>query len=324
MSDPISGSGLAGGVLTGASIYGLLTGTDYGVVFGAFAGAVFYIATAADLSASRRLAYFIVSYIAGILCSGLVGSKLANLTGYSDKPLDAIGAVIVSALAVNILTFLNNQDIGSLVALITRRGGSGGATRGNPQTGTPATDLDDDYFDMLQEELCSVVEASGASLEKARHDQLLTALRALLLSRKNPFGDIKSDGTVKTALENLGLGEAAKRNVGNGQNQIPDMAAFASSLSSTGFQKLPSGLIIQWGIVSGASNYTVTYPVTFPNRSLALLAVPHTTSLAGISAMGIANCSDITKSQFYIIVGGISQGEIVKYERSCFWVAIGV
>lgn len=125
-------------------------------------------------------------------------------------------------------------------------------------------------------------------------------------------------------VKNLGLGEAAKRNVGNGQNQIPDMAAFASSLSSTGFQKLPSGLIIQWGIVSGASNYTVTYPVTFPNRSLALLAVPHTTSVVGISAMGIANCSDISKSQFYIIVGGISQGEIVKYERSCFWVAIGV
>ena len=87
--------------------------------------------------------------------------------------------------------------------------GKNGFTRGNPQTGTPATDLDDDYFDMLQEELCSVVEASGASLEKGRHDQLLTALRALLLSRKNPFGDIKSDGTVQTALENLGLGEGA-------------------------------------------------------------------------------------------------------------------
>ncbi len=87
--------------------------------------------------------------------------------------------------------------------------GKNGFTRGNPQTGTPATDLDDDYFDMLQEELCSVVEASGASLEKGRNDQLLTALRALLLSRKNPFGDIKSDGTVKTALENLGLGEGA-------------------------------------------------------------------------------------------------------------------
>ncbi|MEF7292466.1 hypothetical protein U9180_25535, partial [Escherichia coli] len=122
--------------------------------------------------------------------------------------------------------------------------GKNGFTRGNPQTGTPATDLDDDYFDMLQEELCSVVEASGASLDKGRHDQLLTALRALLLSRKNPFGDIKSDGTVKTALENLGLGEAAKRDVGTGDNQIPDMGAFASG---SGWFRLPGGYIVQFG-----------------------------------------------------------------------------
>ncbi|MEJ9551997.1 hypothetical protein R1D48_25690, partial [Escherichia coli] len=59
------------------------------------------------------------------------------------------------------------------------------------------------------------------------------------LSRKNPFGDIKSDGTVKTALENLGLGEAAKRNVGTGANQIPDMGSFTLSVSGTGYQKLP-------------------------------------------------------------------------------------
>ena len=49
MSEPITGTGLAGGALTGASVYGLLTGTDYGVVFGAFAGSVFYIATASDV-----------------------------------------------------------------------------------------------------------------------------------------------------------------------------------------------------------------------------------------------------------------------------------
>ncbi|KJO32765.1 membrane protein [Enterobacter hormaechei subsp. xiangfangensis] len=127
MSDPVSSTALTGVALTGASVYGLLTGSDYGVVFGAFAGAVFYIATASDLSILRRLAYFVVSYIVGILGSGLLGSKLMSLTGYSDKPLDAIGAVIASALAVQILTFLNKQDISSLVALITRRGGSGGA-----------------------------------------------------------------------------------------------------------------------------------------------------------------------------------------------------
>lgn len=125
MSDPITSTGVAGGALTGASIYGLLTGTDYGIVFGAFAGSVFYIATASDLGLIRRMAYFIVSYIAGVLCAGLTGSLLSGWTGYKDKPLDALGAVIVSAVAVKVLTFLNNQDISSLVALITRRGGSG-------------------------------------------------------------------------------------------------------------------------------------------------------------------------------------------------------
>lgn len=146
--------------------------------------------------------------------------------------------------------------------------GKNGFTRGNPQTGTPATDLDDDYFDMLQEELCSVVEASGASLEKGRHDQLLTALRALLLSRKNPFGDIKSDGTVKTALENLGLGEAAKRDVGTGENQIPDMTSFASG---DGWMKLPNGKILQYGrgaVTPTLSTQTmrITFSIPFPKK----------------------------------------------------------
>ncbi len=109
--------------------------------------------------------------------------------------------------------------------------GKNGFTRGNPQTGTPATDLDDDYFDMLQEELCSVVEESGASLEKGRHDQLLTALRALLLSRKNPFGDIKSDGTVKTALENLQLRESFSGVVGQSRNAR--MSVAAASVTAT-------------------------------------------------------------------------------------------
>ncbi|HFU1359474.1 TPA: integrase [Citrobacter farmeri] len=54
--------------------------------------------------------------------------------------------------------------------------GKNGFTRGNPQTGTPATDLDDDYFDMLQEELCAVAESAGLTLEKGKNNQLLEAL----------------------------------------------------------------------------------------------------------------------------------------------------
>lgn len=132
--------------------------------------------------------------------------------------------------------------------------GKNGFTRGNPQTGTPATDLDDDYFDMLQEELCSVVEASGASLEKGRHDQLLTALRALLLSRKNPFGDIKSDGTVKTALENLGFGDRL--------------------LEANGYFELPGGFLLQWGRGSvQATNATVRFEKPF--NVTPFIVLPH-------------------------------------------------
>ncbi|MCK7281644.1 gp53-like domain-containing protein [Enterobacter chengduensis] len=125
-------------------------------------------------------------------------------------------------------------------------------------------------------------------------------------------------------VKNLGLGEAAKRNVGNGANQIPDMGSFSSSLGSPGFQKLPSGLIIQWGLASGASSYTVTFPVSFPGRVLMLMAIPHTTSAAGVASVGIANCSDLGRSQCYIVIGKVSQGAMIEYERACFWLAIGV
>ena len=181
-----------------------------------------------------------------------------------------------------------------------------GAGKNGFTRGTPATDLDDDYFDMLQEELCSVVETSGASLEKGRHDQLLTALRALLLSRKNPFGDIKSDGTVKTALENLGLGEAAKRNVGNGENQIPDMSFWTVTGGDGNFViRQPDGLIIQmvtvsisgpvamngmtdnaYAITGSNKSYiaTATLPFVFPNKVLGVIPMVSTTAYGGVSS----------------------------------------
>ncbi|WP_097437673.1 gp53-like domain-containing protein [Escherichia coli] len=198
--------------------------------------------------------------------------------------------------------------------------GKNGFTRGNPQTGTPATDLDDDYFDMLQEELCSVVEASGASLEKGRHDQLLTALHALLLSRKNPFGDIKSDGTVKTALENLGLGEAAKRNVGTGENQVPDMNSFGNSLTANGYQKLPGGMIIQWGSFSvsptGGSVGTVdiTLPVAFPAACRSVNALISTNDPSARSVGFDIGSTNRTKIRFTYTSATTN---------SIYWMAVG-
>ncbi|HCL8291708.1 TPA: hypothetical protein N2Z27_001980 [Escherichia coli] len=188
--------------------------------------------------------------------------------------------------------------------------GKNGFTRGNPQTGTPATDLDDDYFDMLQEELCSVVEASGASLEKGRHDQLLTALRALLLSRKNPFGDIKSDGTVKTALENLGLGEAAKRNVGTGKNQIPDMVSFSGVRDYYGKQLLPGGLILQWLTIPSSA---AAKAVTLNNGNYQLSGYKWPQSFGVLFAVFATKVSGSTNEAYAISVNRHSTDVIVTW-----------
>lgn len=130
--------------------------------------------------------------------------------------------------------------------------GKNGFTRGNPQTGTPATDLDDDYFDMLQEELAGVVEASGASLDKLKHNQLLTAIKAILLTRSSPFADIKSDGNVPVALENLGL------TTGGNVGRLIDI----KPLSGTGIYTRPANLKYALVYVVGAGGGSGSAPAT--------------------------------------------------------------
>ncbi|MEN3751674.1 phage holin family protein [Mangrovibacter plantisponsor] len=126
MSDPVSGAGaILGSGMLGATFYGFVTHTDYGVVFGAFAGAVFYVATAANITRWRLMGYFLTSFILGVLGAGLVGAKLADLTGYTDRPLDAIGAAAVSALIIKVLTFVNNQDLNRLLGMLPRFRGGG-------------------------------------------------------------------------------------------------------------------------------------------------------------------------------------------------------
>ncbi len=124
----------------------------------------------------------------------------------------------------------------------------------------------------LQQELLNVLGGAHIQPDPKKTDQLLTALRALLLSRKNPFADIKSDGTVEEALENLGLGEAAKRNVGTGDNQIPDMGAFASG---SGWFRLPGGYIVQFGTFSGNTTRFISghFPIPFPNQPMVSVSV---------------------------------------------------
>ncbi|HDC8711574.1 phage tail protein [Escherichia coli] len=73
-------------------------------------------------------------------------------------------------------------------------------------------------------------------------------------------------------LSYLGLGEAARRNVGTGENQIPDMGAFASG---SGWFRLPGGYIVQFGTFSGNTTRIISghFPIPFPNQPLVSVSV---------------------------------------------------
>ncbi|EKT4867204.1 phage tail protein [Escherichia coli] len=71
---------------------------------------------------------------------------------------------------------------------------------------------------------------------------------------------------------NVGLGEAAKRDVGTGDNQIPDMGAFASG---SGWFRLPGGYIVQFGTFAGNTTRFISghFPIPFPNQPMVSVSV---------------------------------------------------
>ena len=73
-------------------------------------------------------------------------------------------------------------------------------------------------------------------------------------------------------LTYLGLGEAAKRDVGNGQNQIPDMSAWeCGGDTTTGWRRSPDGYIEQWGLTGATTNEVlINFPIPFPTAVISI------------------------------------------------------
>lgn len=92
--------------------------------------------------------------------------------------------------------------------------GKNGFTDGNPQTGTPATDLDSAFFDSVQEELCNAIEKAGLTLDPDDNTQLWQVLSTVFgkyLAIKNNLSEIATAGkdAQSAARSNLALGTAA-------------------------------------------------------------------------------------------------------------------
>lgn len=125
----------------------------------------------------------------------------------------------------------------------------------------------------------------------------------------------------------LDLKSAAQRDVGSGANQIPDMNDFTSSLTSPGWQKLPSGLIIQWGTANPSSTgeIFITFPVAFSAYPMYVGFGPQQASLPNVVQSPVISAPTITNLGCGVrnLMIPTAGGAPVASMSSFFWIAVG-
>ncbi|EPN1476422.1 gp53-like domain-containing protein [Escherichia coli] len=120
---------------------------------------------------------------------------------------------------------------------------------------------------------------------------------------------------------NVGLGEAAKRDVGTGENQIPDMSAWKRNPSSNRWRKLPDGTIIQMGISASGplgSPVNITLPISFSNTNYCVVA-SYDNARLGVSTMVSFAALPVSPSQFSLMSSVTEQG----VNPFAYWIAFG-
>ena len=95
-------------------------------------------------------------------------------------------------------------------------------------------------------------------------------------------------------------GDTGVSQVQDGVIVAADFAAdlFAVSAGTDGYQKLPSGIIIQWGVADylGSGEATVSLPIPFPNVFLSIVVSPRDTTNALFCQAQQASLSQIKVS----------------------------
>ncbi|EKK7321637.1 phage tail protein [Escherichia coli] len=122
-------------------------------------------------------------------------------------------------------------------------------------------------------------------------------------------------------LTYLGLGEAAKRDVGTGENQIPDMSAWKRNPISNRWRKLPDGTIIQMGISASGplgSPVNITLPISFSNTNYCVVA-SYDNARSGVSTMVSFAALPVSPSQFSLMSSVTEQG----INPFAYWIAFG-
>lgn len=97
--------------------------------------------------------------------------------------------------------------------------------------------------------------------------------------------------------------------------KYPDFTGSNQVLSTNGYQKLPGGLIMQWGLTATGTTVVVTFPIAFPTAFLSIAAVANH-STGGADALEVSSISTTQFSATHQSSGSNSTG-------SSRWIAFG-
>ncbi|ELK2917720.1 phage tail protein [Escherichia coli] len=156
---------------------------------------------------------------------------------------------------------------------------------GEPKAPTPAAGNNTTRIattEFVQAAITALINGAPATLDTLKeiaaainNDPKFSTTINNALSGKQPLDETLthlSGKDVAGLLAYLGLGEAAKRDVGNGQNQIPDMSAWeCGGDTTTGWRRSPDGYIEQWGLTGATTNEVlINFPIPFPTAVISI------------------------------------------------------
>lgn len=214
-----------------------------------------------------------------IIVNGLVGQLAADPTDDNHatllEPISATAITNASYVLVPISGAVAQAQrvrttLETLAALPTVAGQIGAATE------TALADADE--FGAVQSASGNLIKRSWANAKAQLETYFDTIYQAALgftpVQQGTGVGQLSN--AVKLGWDGTGL-RATVDTTDLGFISIGALAA--QSLAANGYQKLPSGLIVQWGVDTAAgADRTVTLPITYPNAHLAVVVTSWSTS----------------------------------------------
>lgn len=103
MAEPIATSTTTAIAVTGVGAITLLPGVDAATVLGAFAGAAVFVLNSDEMSTPKKLAFLVLSIVAGFLAAPLASVLIAKALPTDAEVSHGVGALVASAVVVKLL-----------------------------------------------------------------------------------------------------------------------------------------------------------------------------------------------------------------------------